>query len=90
MRRSADWWSDTLDDAKQSGLSIRAYAHAKGLNHNTLAWWKWKLNQPATGRGFVEVELVRPLLQVHADAGVVDVDDDTDLRLLRRVVEALA
>lgn len=90
MRRSAEWWSKTVEEAQGSGLSMRVFAGTKGLNYSTLSWWKWKLNQAPAPGGFLEVELVAAPLRVRVGGGVVEVDEDTDLSLLRRVVEALA
>lgn len=94
MPGAAKRWSGILVEAQHSGLSMRAFARSRGLNPNTLAWWKWKLDQvPMATRSasFVEIGLAEASpLRVRVGEAIVDVDEGTDLGLLRRVVEALA
>ena len=82
-------WASVLAEAEDSELSMREFARSRGVNPNTLAWWKWKLGREAHGARFLEVVTGGPLVVVVGDARV-EVDHDTDLVLLRRVVGALA
>jgi hypothetical protein len=77
---------------------MNAFARANGLNPSTLAWWSWRLGHdvsstPSTDH-FVEAVLVEPTtsppLTVRVGTARLDVYSDTDLDLLRRVVETLA
>jgi transposase-like protein len=83
-------WEPIVRQARRSGASIRAYAREHGINENTLAWWNWRfgdLDEPV----FVEVTTAKPrMLRVHVGPALVEVDHETDLGLLRRVVEALS
>jgi transposase-like protein len=85
-------WELVVRRARQSGLSIRAYARQHGINPNTLAWWNWRLGDELTESAFAEVVVADPRPQLRLQVGPVqvDVDDGTDLSLLRRVVEALS
>jgi len=74
------------------GEHIRQFAHAHGLNPRTLAWWKWRLKQrPATEPArFVPVVLDQHAeLELHIGGAVVVVDEQTDLSLVKRLVQAL-
>lgn len=84
-------WSAILARAEQSELSMREFAREHGLNPNTMAWWKWRLGQQSQEPAFLEVVVVESTpLRVCIGSAFVEVDRDTDLDLLRRVVEALA
>ena len=98
---AANRWSLVLEEVAESELSLRAFARSRGLNPNTLAWWKWRLGQTAADRsdkaGFLEVVAPRAEtesgwsgLRVEVGGARVQVDSDSDLNLLRRVVEALS
>ena len=88
-------WRPIVRRARRSGTSMREFAAQNGINPSTLAWWNWRLrdNLAESESAFVEVvvsrEEVRPL-RLHVGAVRLDVDADTDLGLLRRVIEALA
>ena len=86
---TAQKWASVLAEAEASDLTMRAFARARGVNPKTLAWWKWKLRREAHGGPFLEVVTGGPLVVVVGGARV-EVDGDTDLALLRRVVGALA
>ena len=94
MTPAARKWSGILDDLEDSELGVRAFARARGLNPNTLAWWRWKLANTSSarpgGRAFVEVVPASASVRIEVRGGVVHVDQDSDLGLLRRVLEALA
>lgn len=86
-------WEPIVRRARRSGLSIRAYARQHGINESTLAWWNWRFGDDLDGPVFVEVTVAPPRpLRVHLHLGTafVDVDQHTDLALLRQVVEALS
>jgi transposase-like protein len=85
-------WEPIIRRARQSGLSIRAYAREHGLNENTLAWWNWRLGEEADEPAFVEATVADPcgLLWLHVGPVQIAVDRDTDLALLRQVVEVLS
>ena len=85
-------WASVLADAEDSELTMREFARSRGVNPNTLAWWKWKLGREAHaahGERFLEVVSGGPLVVVVGDVRI-EVDHDTDVVLLRRVVGALA
>jgi len=89
-------WAALIDQAERSDLTNRAFAERAGVNPNTLSWWKWRLGTQrrttATTR-FIEVvheEVPSAPIRLHLDDGLcIEVDDTTDLELLRRVVDAL-
>jgi hypothetical protein len=86
-------WEPVVRRARQSGVSIRAFARQHGINESTLAWWNWRFGDDLAERAFVEVSVgdgsCRPL-QIHVGGARVEVGADSDLALLRRVVEALS
>ncbi|MEQ1571646.1 MAG: hypothetical protein ABMA64_38815 [Myxococcota bacterium] len=85
-------WQPIVRRARCSGLSVRAYAREHGINERTLAWWNWRLGNDLGEVAFVEATVAdpRPTLRLHVGAVQVDVDRDTDLALLRQVVEVLS
>lgn len=86
-------WRPIVERARASGLSMRSYAQQNGFNPNTLAWWNSRLGRdaPPGEAAFLELVPVAPAaLCVLVGPVRVLVDCDTDLGLLRRVVEALA
>jgi transposase-like protein len=85
-------WEPIVRRARGSGGSIRADAREHGINENTLAWWNWRLGDDLDGPVFVEVTMAVPRRALRLCVGLVqvEVDDQTDLVLLRRVVEALS
>jgi transposase-like protein len=85
-------WEPIVRRARRSGTSIRAYAREHGINENTLAWWNWRFGDGLDDSGFVEVTVVEPCrpLHVHVGPARLEVDRETDLALLRQVVEALS
>lgn len=84
-------WARLLAEQQRSGQSVRAFAQARGLNPNTLSWWRWNLRQREPA--FYEVCVPAsetPLVLTLARLGVcVEVGPDTDLARLRQVLEAL-
>ncbi len=85
-------WSSVLTQVEASDLSLREFARSRGINPNTLAWWKWRLGQDdVVESGFIEVVVAEPEpLRVQIGGAQIQVGPDTDLRLLRRVVEVLS
>ena len=85
-------WGPIVRRARQSGTSIRAYARQHGINQSTLSWWSWRLGEDPAAPAFVELTLddAPPPLRLLLRGATLEVDAHTDLRLLRRVVEALS
>lgn len=89
-------WEPIVRRARRSGASVRAYAREHGINENTLAWWNWRFGNRLDDAEFVEVTVevtvahsCRPL-RLHVGPVQVEVDRETDLALLRQIVEALS
>lgn len=90
---AAQRWRPIVVRARQSGVSIRVFAEQNGLNAKTLGWWNWRLRDNENDAAFVEAEVadvLRRPLRISVGVVGVEVDDDTDLVLLRRVVQALS
>jgi len=100
---AAQRWTAIIDEQEASGQTIRAFAEDRGLNVSTLSWWRCHLGRSRTrkrGRRdqpvtFDEVAIADDrnrgtvvLAFDRLDAHVV-VDHDTDLALLRDVLDAL-
>lgn len=85
-------WEPIVRQARLSGGSIRAYARLHGINESTLAWWNWRFGDDLDRSDFTEVVVDEPRSVVRLQLGAVriDVDEQTDLNLLRRVVGALS
>jgi hypothetical protein len=95
LGESAQRWSVILAQMRSSGLSLRDFAEANDLNPRTLSWWRWSLERAQTTETstFLEVE-ARPatggISLSHPRLGIcVEVGPDTDLQLLRALLEAL-
>lgn len=88
-------WEPIVRKARDSGVSIRAFARKNGINENTLAWWNWRLGDELDDPAFVEVTVAcaRPspsALRLQLGSVQIDVDRQTDLALLRQVVDVLS
>ena len=86
-------WEPIVRRARRSGVSIRAYAREHGINESTLAWWNWRFGDDLDESAFVEVTVAKPQLpplRLQLGPVQVDVDRQTDLVLLRQVVEVLS
>ncbi len=85
-------WATVLLEAEESELSLRAFARSRGLNPQTLAWRKWRLSRASKEESAFVEALVRPTseLRVRVGEAVIEVEPDTDLALLARVVGALS
>lgn len=93
---AAQRWTALIAELDVSDLSIRKFAQARGINPRTLTWWKWRLRKgedvrQADDRFFelVPREGVAGL-ELMVGGATITVERDTDLGLLRRVVQALA
>lgn len=97
-------WARILEDAEASELTQSAFAQAHDINPRTLSWWKWKLQQePESDKrpadmDFVEVVMASSPAPPTSSSLRVQLGDrsvyavvefDTDMPLLRRVMEAL-
>ena len=93
-------WSALISLQQSSGETIQSFCKARMLNPGTLSWWKWKLRrEKRLNRPFVELVLTpepqppaRPnpiILELPRHNAQLVIDQDTDLALLRRVIENL-
>jgi transposase-like protein len=91
-------WSKLIEEQAASGQSTRAFAAERGVNPRTLAWWRSKLKRSEKGSSPTFVELrVAPTpsalgtveVELERYGARVLVAGDTDLSLLRRVLESL-
>ena len=93
MGTAEERWRELVAEFDQSSSSLQAFAEEHGVSARTLAWWRVRARE-RRGRpqgGFIElVPATSPPLRVSVRGATIVVDDDTDLALLRRVVEALA
>lgn len=98
---STQRWRQLCAAYQTSGLTARVFAERHGINARTLLWWRSQLKKldrerreaPVLEQTFTVVRVQEPVGTVvlafeHIDAHVV-VDHETDLALLRRVLEAL-
>lgn len=92
-----DRWTQVVVRQEQSGKTIRAFCAANKVNANTLGWWRHHLGRarrrPAAPE-FVEITIAEPVaatvvLVLDEHPAHVVIDPETDLVLLRRVLEAL-
>ena len=56
-RRTRDEWREICAESYASGMTVRAFAAAAGVNPNTLSWWRCQLRDELVfgGARFVEV-----------------------------------
>jgi transposase-like protein len=96
-QRASSRWGSLVEQLEQSGQSLSAFAAQHGVNPRTLSWWRWNLRRssPATEpTHLVEASAVpsldRTVILAFDDyrAHIV-VDHDTDLELLRKLLETL-
>ena len=95
-------WSALIDEYETSGLGQRTFAKQRGINPSTLAAWRSKLgrssvSQPAATH-FTELVVAEEapaapvgdvILHLREGAAELVISRNTDLALLRRVVDAL-
>ena len=92
-------WRKLVNAHATSGLTLRAFAEAHQINAGTLSWWRSrirKLDREASAdlAPFTSLTVVRPAghlrLALHDHKAHLVVDADTDLELLKRVLESVA
>jgi hypothetical protein len=94
-------WRALVEEHAASGLTNKAFAAKKKINPRTLVWWRSHLKKADAARqlpvpkpAFTEVVVAQPdrtvVLALDDFGAHVVVDHDTDLGLLRRVLEAVA
>lgn len=95
-------WEPIVRKARRSGLSLRDYARKHNINEHSLANWHTRLadriaDACAADAVFVEVTVTQvaaaePAAALRLQLGrvCVEVDQRSDLALLRQVVEALS
>lgn len=102
-KRSRAEWEQLVAELEDSGETIGRFASARGVNRNTLAWWRWRTrSSPDSAHrvDFVPV-VVDGLRAAHAvgavrleaelpNGVVVRFGDGLELAQLREVVSALA
>jgi transposase-like protein len=101
-RARRETWERRVAAWRDSGLTAREFAARIGVNANTLANWKWKLDSEdrasEKGPAFVEVteavvaaaELGATPMEVVCDGGrVVRVPRDFDSAMLLRLLDVL-
>ena len=91
-------WSKLIEEQAGSGLTTRAFAAERGVNPRTLAWWRSQLkgSQEAPSASFIELRVAPagPVnegleLELERYGAKLLVSAETDLLLLRRVLEGL-
>ena len=90
-------WAALIDQSERSGLTNREFAESVGVNVNTFTWWKWRLGgrrRTAVSAQFIEVVEeetfdFEPVFVRVNETVSIEVNDRTDLELLRSVVDAL-
>ena len=89
-------WRKLVAEQSESGLSVRAFAESKDIKASTLAWWRSrlkKLESTEAAPAFTAVTVAEPVgtvvLALDDRRAHVVVDEETDLGLLRRVLEAV-
>ncbi|MCO4748436.1 MAG: hypothetical protein KC912_26845 [Proteobacteria bacterium] len=94
-------WRKIVAEQVESGQSVRAFAQSRNLKPGTLAWWKSRLRKidreastETVSPEFTALTVVEPVgtvvLALEDHKAHVVVDHQTDLGLLRRVLEAMA
>jgi hypothetical protein len=43
------YWGGLLEERERSGMSLAAFARARGINRNTLLWWRYELRRRGHG-----------------------------------------
>jgi hypothetical protein len=49
-KRTSAEWAKLVREWKVSGLTAREFSKRKGLNPQTLSWWKWRLGAEVSSR----------------------------------------
>lgn len=98
MRTTEQEWRARVDEQERSGLTVREFARQRGLNGNTLSWWRSKLRRNrAQETAMVPVEVVdgdpvggpAQLELVHRSGVVLRLPRGFDASDLRRVLAVL-
>lgn len=87
-------WRKIIAAHDASGMTIKAFAQAHQLKSGTLAWWRSELKRRDAMPEFTELVLTKPAtplaLTLDDFRAHLVIDQDTDLDLLRRVLQAIA
>ena len=94
-------WRALVEEHAASGLTNKAFAEKNEVNPKTLTWWRSQLKRsdanrqlPVAKASFTEVrvaELQGAVVLTLDDFGAhVVIDHDTDLGLLRRLLEVVS
>jgi len=90
-------WRPWIEAHQRTGFTVRAFCNENGLKYSTFAWWKRRIRNLDRARSetqFIALTVAEPrkalTLTLWERRVEVPVDMDTDLTLLRRVVEALS
>ena len=93
-------WRRIVAEQLESGLSVQAFAQSQNVKAGTLRWWKGRLRkrdaEAADGARpqFMALTVAEPagtvVLTLEDHRAHVVIDQQTDLALLRRVLEAMA
>ena len=93
VRRSAAEWRGIVEEQKQSGMSVAAFAADHGLNRHTLQWWRCHHAKAGGPSAFIEIRAPLELsrdgarLESMLPSGVIVRGHDGDQ--LARLVAAL-
>ncbi len=93
-------WRAIIAEQLASGQSVRSFAEAHDLRPGTLTWWKGRIRNldreapQSSGPHFTALSVADPVanavLRLNQFEAHVIIEPDTDLVLVRRVLEALA
>ena len=103
VRRSREWWTQTVETWRKSGLKARAYAEREGLSATSLWWWSSELGHGNRAkRGSMssvalEVQLAEPVaiersaaVEIEAFGAVIRLPAGTDAAYIAMLVRSLA
>ena len=92
--RASRRWRKIVAAHNASGMTIKAFAKAHRIKPGTLSWWRSELKRRDAEPEFTELVVAEAhtglTLTLDAFKAHVVVQRDTDLELLRRVLEATA
>lgn len=96
MGSARERWKPLVEALEGSSMSTAVFAQQAGVNRNTLAWWRWKLKGEERSRRrppFTELVVAPspPPVRLHLRRGdaFLDIDETTDMTIVRRLLEAL-
>ena len=102
---TASRWRVLVEAQAASGLPIREFARQRDVNASSLSWWRSRLRRTSAGTAQAPAEAAPAFAELTVSAPAprdrlvltldrvkvsVVVDQQTDLALLRQVLEALA